>query len=87
MPSNTLRIISVEVSLVEIETSLPIRFVLSKENEIMLIQKEENMTKVQAKNKKFYYELINEPNVDIIVITVYMWKDINLKLYLLLMMF
>ena len=55
-------------SLVEIRTTLPIRFVLCTETEILLIQKDENMTKVQVRNIICYYEVISKPNVDIIVI-------------------
>ena len=53
---------------------------------MMLIQKEENMTKVQVNNNIFYYELSSKPNVDIIGITVYIRKRNNFKPSLLIMM-
>ena len=37
------------------------------------------MTKVQVKNNIFYYELSSKPNVDIIGITVYMYKRNNFE--------
>ena len=52
--------------LVEIETTLPMRFVLLTETEMLLIQKEENLIKIQVNNKIYYYEVISKPNVDII---------------------
>ena len=45
---------------------------------MLLIQKGK-MTKVKVKNNVFYYELSSKPNVDIIVITVYLWKQHNLE--------
>ena len=44
------------------------------EIEMVLIQKEENMTKLQVNKNIFFVELSSKPNVDIIVITLYMCK-------------
>ena len=44
------------------------------ETEMVFIQKEENMTKVQLNKNIFYFELSSKPNVDIIGITLSMWK-------------
>ena len=65
-------------SLVEIDAYFPIRFFLCTETEMLFIQKGK-MTKVKVKNNVFYYELSSKPNVDIIVITVYLWKQHNLE--------
>ena len=43
--------------LVEIEKSLPIIFILCTETEMMLIQKKENMNKLQVKNTIYYCEV------------------------------
>ena len=45
---------------------------------MVLIQNIENMKKVQVKNN-FYFEFISKPNVDTIVITVYMWKQYDFE--------
>ena len=83
----TLRKLSVlKFALVEIETSIPIRFVLCTETETMLIQKEEYMINLQSNNNIYYYGVSSKHNFDIIGITSYMWKNITLKPYLLLMM-
>ena len=37
------------------------------------------MTKLQVKNKNYYYEVNSKPNVDIIGITVFMWKQPNFE--------
>ena len=44
---------------------------MCKETEMVIIQKEENMKKVQVKNN-FYFELSFKHNVDIIGITLFM---------------
>ena len=44
-------------SFIEVEKCFPIRFVFCKDNEIILIQKEENMTNLQVNTNIFYYEL------------------------------
>ena len=59
-------------SLVQIETSLQIRFFLFVEIELLSIQKEENMKKVQVKNDVFYYEVSSKFNIDMIGIAVSM---------------
>ena len=61
-------------SLVDIDTSFPIRFLLCTETEIMLTQKKENMKKVQVNNNIFYYQLSGKPNVEIMGITLSMCK-------------
>ena len=37
------------------------------------------MAKVQANKDMFFFELSSKPNVDVVVITVSMWKNIILK--------
>ena len=72
----TLKKLSVlSIPLVEINTSLPLRFVLCTDNEILSIQKKEDMEKVQVNKNIFYYELSIKPNVDMLGITVYMRKQ------------
>ena len=42
---------------------------------MVLIQKEENMTEVQVNNNIYYYKSSSKPNVEIIGITISMWKQ------------
>ena len=63
-----------EISLAEIEASLPIRFVLCSETDMLLIKKEKNMTKVKVNNNIYYYEVSSKTNFEIIGITVSMQK-------------
>ena len=46
---------------------------------MVLIQKEENTTKVKVNNNIFYFELSIKPNAKIIVITVSMCKRHNFE--------
>ena len=46
---------------------------------MVLIQKEDNIKKVQVNKNIFYYELNNKPNVDVISITVYICKQHNFE--------
>ena len=46
---------------------------------MLLIQKEENMTKVQANNIIYYYELISKSSVEIMGIRVSMRKQHNFE--------
>ena len=69
----------------ELKTYLPIRLVLCTEYEMMLIQKEKNMTKVEANDNIYYYEVSIKPNIEIIGISVYLRKQHNFEPYLLLM--
>ena len=66
-------------ALVEIETTLPIRFVLYTETEIMLIQTEDNMTKVPLNNNIYYNKVSSKPNIDIIGIIVTLWENYNFE--------
>ena len=62
-------------TLVETETSFPLRVVLCTETETLLIERKENMTKVKVNKDNFYFVLGRKPNVDTIVISVSMWKQ------------
>ena len=53
---------------------LLIIFVLYRDTEIILIQKKENMIKLQVNYSTFYFELISKPNFDITDIPVSMCK-------------
>ena len=72
---------------VEIQTYLPMMSVFCTETEMLLVQKKEDITKVQVNKNIFYFQPSNKPNVDIIGITVSMWKIKHLKPSSLLMMF
>ena len=63
----------------EIDTYLPIRFVLCTETDMLSIQKEENITKLRVNNNINYYEVIGKTNVDIIGNTLSMWKHHNFE--------
>ena len=61
--------------LVEIGTYFPIRFVVCKDIEMLSIQMKEDMTKLQVNKNIFYFELSSTQNVDILGITLSMWKQ------------
>ena len=61
------------------ETYLITKFILWAETEILLIQNEENMTKVNVNNDIYYYEFMSQPNFELIGITVSMWKQHNFE--------
>ena len=46
---------------------------------MLSIWKKKNMIKVQVDKNIFYFELRNIPNVDLLVITLYMWKCHNFE--------
>ena len=66
-------------SLVEMDKSPTIRFEYYKETEIILILKEENITKVNVINNSYYYEFVSKTNIYIIGITVHMWEKHNFE--------
>ena len=63
------------ISLVGMNKSLPVRFFFCTYTEMIPTQKKEDMTKIQLNKNIFYFELGSKPNVDIFGIEVYMWKQ------------
>ena len=62
------------------------RFILCTDIEILSIQKQIKMKKLQVNKNIFYFELSSKPNFGIVDIAVYMWENIILKSSSLLMM-
>ena len=66
-------------SLVEMDTYLPVRFLLFVDTKMMLIENKSDLTKVQVIKNIFYFELSIKPNVDILGIKVSMLKHYDFE--------
>ena len=55
------------------------RFILCTDIEILSIQKQIKMKKLQVNKNIFYFELSSKPNFGIVDIALYMWENIILK--------